>query len=130
MNGLSSLSYDMEGHAKKCVERYCELVNTTTQPVYKIATLCVDPSFTKQTESVGERSTVCSQIVLKCLYLTRIGRPDILWSVNRLARAVTKWTQACDRRLARLMSYIHHTSESRQYCSVGITAQQCRFGLC
>ena len=26
---------------------------------------------------------VCSQIVLKCLYLTRIGRPDILWSVSR-----------------------------------------------
>ena len=26
---------------------------------------------------VGELSTVCSQIVLKCLYLARIGRPDI-----------------------------------------------------
>ena len=38
-------------------------------------------------------------IVLKCLYLARIGRPDILWSVNKLARSVTKWTQACDRRL-------------------------------
>ena len=28
-------------------------------------------------------STFCSQIVLKCLYLARIGRPDILWSVNK-----------------------------------------------
>ena len=28
---ISSLSYDMEGHAKKCVERYCELANKTTQ---------------------------------------------------------------------------------------------------
>ena len=35
--------------------------------------------------SVGELSTVCSQIVLKCLYLARIGRPDILWSVNKTA---------------------------------------------
>ena len=33
---------------------------------------------------------VCSQIVLQCLYFARIGRPDILWSVNKLARAVTK----------------------------------------
>ena len=33
-----------------------------------------------------------SQMVLKCLYLARI-----LWSVSQLARAVTKWTQACDR---------------------------------
>ena len=24
---ISSWSYDMEGHAKKCVERYCELAN-------------------------------------------------------------------------------------------------------
>ena len=45
----------------------------------------------------------------KCLYLTRIGSPDILWSVNKLARSVTKWTRACDKRLARLISYIHHT---------------------
>ena len=27
---ISSWSYDMEGHAKKCVERYCELTNRTT----------------------------------------------------------------------------------------------------
>ena len=24
---ISSWSYDMEGHAKKCVDRYCELAN-------------------------------------------------------------------------------------------------------
>ena len=24
---ISSWSYDLEGHAKKCVERYCELAN-------------------------------------------------------------------------------------------------------
>ena len=28
---ISSWSYDMEGHAKTCVERYCELANRTTQ---------------------------------------------------------------------------------------------------
>ena len=28
---ISSWSCDMEGHAKKCVERYCELANKTTQ---------------------------------------------------------------------------------------------------
>ena len=83
----------------------------------------------EENESVGELSTVCSQIVLKCLYLARIGKPDILWSVNKLARAVTKWTKACDKRLARLISYIHHTSEYRQYCYLGNTAQQCRLTL-
>ena len=43
--------------------------------------------------------------------------------------AVTKWNKACDKRLARLISYIHHTCEYRQYCNVGNTAQQCRLGL-
>ena len=128
---LSSWSYDMEGHAKKCVERYCELANKTTQQLYKVATPCMDDHQFKEGEyeSVGELSTFCSQIVVKCLYLVRIGRPDIVWSVNKLARAVRKWTKACDKRLARLISHIHHTSEYRQYCCVGNTAQQCRLGL-
>ena len=79
--------------------------------------------------SVEEMSTVCSQIDLTCLYLARIGRLDILWSMNKLARAVKKWTKTCDKRLARVISYIRHTCEHRQYCYVGNTAQQCRLGL-
>ena len=128
---ISSWSYDMEGHAKKCVERYCELAKKTTQQLYKVSTPCIDDHHLKEEEmkSVGELSQVCSQNVLKCLYLARIGRPDILWSVNKLARCITKWTKACDKRLNRLISYIHHTSEYRQYCHVGNTAKQCRLGL-
>ena len=121
---ISSWSYDMEGHAKKCTERYCELANKTTQQLYKARTPCLDDHQIKEEElgSVGELSKVCSQNVLKWLCLARI------WSVNKLARAITKWTRACDKRLARLISYIHHTSEFRQKCLVGNTAQQCRLG--
>ena len=110
----------MEGHAKKCVERYCELSNKTTQQFYKVSTPCIDDHHFKEEEmkSVGELSPVCSQIVLKCLYLARIGRPDFLWSVNKLARSITKWTKACDKRLNRLISYTHHTSEYKQFCHV------------
>ena len=128
---ISSWSYDMEGHAKKCVERYCELANKTTQQLYKVSTPCVDDHHFKEEEmkSLGELSQVCSQIVLKCLYFARIGRPDILWSVNKLARSITKWTKACDKRLNRLISYFHHTCEYKQYCHVGNTATQCRLGL-
>ena len=121
----------MAGRAKKCVERYCELANKTTQQLYKESTPCLDDHHFKEeeTKSVGELSNTCSQIVLKCLYLARIGRPDILWSVNKLARSITKWTKACDKRLNRLISYIHHTCEYKQYCRVGTTAKQCRLGL-
>ena len=36
---------------------------------------------------------------------------------------------ACDTRLSRLISCIHHTCDYRQYCHVGNIAQQCRLGL-
>ena len=115
----------MDGHAKKCVERYCELTNKTTQHLCKVSTPCLDDHQSKE----EELSDVCSQIVLKCLNLARIGRPDILWSVNKLARAITKWTRACDERPARLISYTHFVSEYKQFCYVVNTAQQCRLGL-
>ena len=55
-NTISSWSYDMEGRAKKCVERYCELANRTTQQLYKVATPCIDDHQFKEEElkSVGE----------------------------------------------------------------------------
>ena len=88
----------------------------------KSQTPCLDEHrFKEELELVGELSKVCSQIVLTFLYLARIGRLDILLSLNKLARAAAKWTRACDRRLARLMSHIH--------CHVGNTAQHCRLGL-
>ena len=66
---ISSWFYDMEGHAKKCVERHCELANKTTQQLYKLSTPCIDDHHFKEEEmkSVGELSHVCSQIVLKCI---------------------------------------------------------------
>ena len=76
-NTFSSWSYDVEGRAKKCEERYCELANKTTEQLYKVATPCLDDHHFKEEEngSVGELSAVCSQIVLKCLYLARIVGP-------------------------------------------------------
>ena len=49
--------------------------------------------------------------------------------VSKLARSITKWTKACDNRRNRLISFIHHTCENKQYCHVGNIAKQCRLGL-
>ena len=121
----------MTCHTKRCVERYCELANKTTQQLYKVFIPCIDDHHFKEEEmkSVGELTHVCSQIVLKYLYLARIARSNILWSVNKLARSITKWTKTCDKGLNRLISYIHHTCEYKQYFHVGNTAKQCRLGL-
>ena len=128
---ISSWSYDMEGHAKKCVGRYCELPNTTTQQLYKVSTPCIDDHHFKVEEmkSDGDLLKVLSQIVLTCLHLARIGRPYILWTVNKLARSMTFWTKACDKRSSRLISYFHCACEYKQYCHVVNNAKQCTLGL-
>ena len=69
-----------------------------------------------------------SQIVLTCLYLARFGGPDIPWSVNKICTSSHQMDERCDKRLVRLISYIHHT-HFKQQCHVGHTAQQCRLGL-
>ena len=73
-----------------------------TEQLYKLSSPCLDGhNFKKEElETVGELFDVCSQSVFKCLYLARIGRADILWSVNKVVRCVTKWTRTCDKRLA------------------------------
>ena len=43
-------SYDMEGHARKCVERYCELANNIVEPLYKVSSLCLDDHHFKKEE--------------------------------------------------------------------------------
>ena len=46
----------MQGHAKKCVEQYCELANKTTQRLYKVSTPCIDDHHFKEEEmkTLGE----------------------------------------------------------------------------
>ena len=91
-------SYGVEGHAQTCVEGYCELAQEKDRgkELYKLSSPCLQ---------------ICPQFVLKFLCFIRIGRPNIIWSVDKFARSVTKWTQTCDRRLARPISYIHRTSD-------------------
>ena len=59
--------------------KYCEIANKTTEQLHSVATPCLDDHHLKEEEngSVGESFTVYSQIVVKCLYLARVGRPDI-----------------------------------------------------
>ena len=123
-------SYDTEGHAKKCVWKILRIgKQKTMQQLHKATTPSVDHQFKEEDlASMADLSTGCPQIVLNCPYLARIGRLDILWLVNKLARTVSKWTRAWDKRLARLISYTHCTSGYMQFCHVENTAH-CRSGL-
>ena len=73
-------SYDMKVHAKNCVERYFDLANKNMEQLFLVSTPCLHNHQFNEEElkTVGELSKVCTQIVLTCLYMARIGRPDIL----------------------------------------------------
>ena len=77
----------------------------------------------EELKSVGELSKVSPQ---NCSEMLVLGT---YWKTWYSLRSITKWTKACDKRLCRLISYIHHTCEYKQYCYVGNTAKQCRLGL-
>ena len=61
---ISSRSHEMVGNAKKCVERYCELANKTTQQIYKVATPCIDDHQFKEEEmgSDGDLSKIAQKM--------------------------------------------------------------------
>ena len=128
---ITAWSYDTAGHAQKCVERYCELAHKTVDQLHKVTTLCLHDHQVKPRDMnmVGGLAETCSQIVLTCLYLARLGRPDSLWTVQCLARSVTKWNRACDLRPVRSISYIHHTPNDRQYCHEGNQATNWKLGF-
>ena len=98
---ISSWPYDMEGHAEKCVERCCELANKTTQQLFQVKrhawmTINLKKRKKSQENCLQSGHKLFSNV---CIWLVVRG-PDFLRSVKKLARALTKWTKACDKRLA------------------------------
>ena len=118
--------------SKKYVERYCELANKKVEQLHKVSHPClwmIINSSRKNSKLLENGQKFVRKWSWNACSFARIGRLDILWTVNKLARSVAKWTQACDRRLARPISSIHHAGDHRQYCHVGSTAKHCRLGL-
>ena len=87
----------MEGHAEQCVERCFEHAGMSASASMLVETSCVEdhPFSLNEFNSTGDLAPVWAQIVLTCVYLARIGRRDLLWTVNVMARSVTKWNKPC-----------------------------------
>ena len=62
----------------------------------------------------------CHTYAPKLFWIAGVGRPEMV--SEKFERSITKWTKACDKRLNRLIWYIHHTCEYKHYCHVGNTA--------
>ena len=45
--------------------------------------------------------------LMKLLYGSRTAWPPVAVAISRLASMITKWNAECDRRMERLMAYVH-----------------------
>ena len=82
-------SDDIKGHAEEFVEPYCELAKKSVSSLQRVATPYIDDHqlSLEDCETKGELSDIGAQIVMKCLYLARIGRPHLARSVTKCERA-------------------------------------------
>ena len=110
---IQAYHYKMEGHCQQCVDKYLELSGKDISSLKPVPTPSLDDKSFTDADMVtkGALQANASKCVLKCLWVARQSRPDLLWSINTLARNITKWTTACDKRLHRLISYMYHTRE-------------------
>ena len=66
----------------------------------------VDSDFEMRGNMAGE----ASRILMKILWGARLARPDLMERISDLIRRITTWSNADDRRLFRLMSYLKGTA--------------------
>ena len=104
------VEYDQSNFLAACVDKYCQLAGIKATSLRQVDTPFLDESLKMPKEEPnGKLKSIASKVLMKVLYAARMGRFDLLRPCNHLARYVTKWSTTCDRRLHRLMCYIHHS---------------------
>jgi len=69
-----------------------------------------DPRKSKSGEQ-GQLGHIAAMMLMTLMYSARVARYDILQAINYLAKRITRWDAKNDRRLHRLMCYVHATAD-------------------
>ena len=67
----------------------------------------------------GRLQPIAAKVLMTVLYVARCARLDLLRPICHLACHITRWSSECDRKLHRLMCYIHSTYHLRMLGWVG-----------
>ena len=111
-NGILTCSFDMSEFARSCVQRYCELTGKVYDKLPKADT----PAY-KETPSIvnsdapGAYASIAPSLLMKPLYLARCARPELSFTIAKLARKITKRTRGDDHAVDRLYAYIKPTEK-------------------
>ena len=71
----------------------------------------IDDKFEEPFAKKGKQAYTALSHLMKVMYLSRLCRGDVLTTTSFLARRVHYWSLNDDRRLHRLMAYIHHHTD-------------------
>ena len=122
VDGRECLAFNMQEYAQQA----CDLYGTVSggKPLKPAATpFCPDGALAPGDDAVeGELAGNACKVLMKCLWLGRLARPDIVKPIGDLATQVQKWSKNCDKALYRLICYIHTTLGHRLVGTVGDAA--------
>lgn len=88
-----------------------------------------DKAYDDSSEPKGVLRSCASKIIMKVLYGARMCRYDLLHACQALACTVTKWSLRCDRRLHRMIAYIHQTIDLCMFGWMGDAMDHIRLWL-
>ena len=129
VDGYNCMSFNMQDYALQACELYQRVAGG--KPLKFAPTpFLPEGSLTPEDDQVaGELAGDACKVLMKCLWLGRLARPDIIKPIGDLATQVQKWSRNCDKALYRLICYIHSTLEHRLVGTVNDVAGDLRLRL-
>jgi len=121
----------MHGFVEQCVELYLELTGRHLDSLKEVPTPSIDVAQLPEEDFVekGVLAPFAAKILMKILFAARMYRYDLLCAVGSLAREITRWSRACDKRLHRLVCYVNSTKTTCLCGTVGDAIDDCRLVL-
>ena len=114
-----AMTFDMEDYAQQCVDLYESLPEAKTlrhasTPFVPDGSLCAADD-----EERGQLANKACSVLMKCLWLARLARPDLMKPIGDLTSKIQSWSINCDRMVYRLLCYIKATKGYRLTGVVG-----------
>ena len=118
---VRAIRYDMFGFFQQCIDVYCLHAKTDRSKLRPAKTPSVDDHALTDEDraSPGVLEQDAAKIIMKMLYGARLVRYELLWPICSIARMVSKWSRAEDKRLYRLICYLNSTTDHTLESFVG-----------
>ena len=119
----TKITMDMSMYTTQMMDSYTKVPNAPPLKP-KVSFPFLEPTrdeiVTASTNPPGETifGKCCASLLMKALYLARMVRLDVIFTINYLAKYVSKWNSICDKQLCHLFSYLNNTASSKLHATL------------